>query len=330
MTVLHLGHQVTDLTGVSGLISTDAAGFDADLDSNCIKVTSDRANAVPITCEFAAPAGDLWYQERYVSPAASAGSIISGGQLLRFYDASDVEIAQIRTEAGTEAYHCAAIGDTSVLGSAAFVAANGTAYWLDVQVSVGANITVNLYVDGTLLGTATAANSGGKGKPVRVVIQNVNLHGSGGATFWYHAHIAVLDGVSTVGRRFARRRPSAAATHTDLIGAVADLADADDATRMGSAAAADRQSWTLTGPTGPGTGTIVAVHQKLRAQRGVSGPTKVGGSLRIGGTDYDATTQTAPADAPAALISTWTQNPATTSAWTSGTLPTEAGLLTAT
>ena len=30
--ILHLGHQVTDLAGVEGRISADAAGFDADLD----------------------------------------------------------------------------------------------------------------------------------------------------------------------------------------------------------------------------------------------------------------------------------------------------------
>lgn len=329
MTILHLGHQPGDLSGVAGLISADAGGFDADLDVNAVRIVSARAAAVPFSCAIAAPAGDLWLSFRYRTPSADASEISANGSFLWFDNLGATLPAYVRTLASADGYQAVANGDTLVSG-AAWVAASATAYWIDVRVVVGANITIDLYVDGVLVSTATAANAGGKAVPTTITWPNRELHSSGLARTWYYAHIAVRDGVSTLGRRFARRLPDAAATHTDLIGAVADLADADDATRMGSATAAERQSWTLTGPTGPGTGTIAAVHQKLRAQRGASGPQNLRASLRIGGADYDATAQTPPSGAPASLIYSWAENPATTSAWTGGTLPAEAGVLSAT
>lgn len=47
--ILHLGHQVTDLAGIEGRISADAAGFDADLDVNCIKITTTETASVPFS-----------------------------------------------------------------------------------------------------------------------------------------------------------------------------------------------------------------------------------------------------------------------------------------
>ena len=47
--ILHLGHQVTDLSGVAGRISTDAAGFDAGLDVNCIRINTDDTVTVPFS-----------------------------------------------------------------------------------------------------------------------------------------------------------------------------------------------------------------------------------------------------------------------------------------
>jgi len=53
--ILHLGHQATDLAGVEGRISTDAAGFDPDLDINCIKITTPEAVSVPFSTSWDPP-----------------------------------------------------------------------------------------------------------------------------------------------------------------------------------------------------------------------------------------------------------------------------------
>ena len=76
----------------------------------------------------------------------------------------------------------------------ATLAPNGQPQWIDVRVAVGASITIDFYVDGVLQSSATAANTGGKGKPVQVVFANVGLHGSVSSRTWYYAHIAILDG----------------------------------------------------------------------------------------------------------------------------------------
>lgn len=63
--ILHLGHQVTDLAGIEGLISTDAAGFDPDLDVNCIKITTPETVSVPFSVSWKPPTGDVWLRFRY-------------------------------------------------------------------------------------------------------------------------------------------------------------------------------------------------------------------------------------------------------------------------
>lgn len=47
--ILHLGHQATDIAGVTGRISTDAAGFDPAFDINGIKITTKSNASVPFS-----------------------------------------------------------------------------------------------------------------------------------------------------------------------------------------------------------------------------------------------------------------------------------------
>lgn len=324
--ILHLGHQESDLAGATGLISTDAVGFDADYDVNCIKVSGSYNSDIPFSATWAEPAGDVWIGFRYRSPASYAYSIYNDGVFLQFHDADLREIGRIRTESSDEKYHAQAIGDSSVEGASSFIAANATTYWVDVKISVGANITIEFYIDGVLQSTATAANTGGKGKPRRCVWRNNQL--TQNSSYWYYAHIAVLDGVSTIGRRFARRRPDTVGTHDQWSGGVDAIKDGDVATRALSNSAGQRLSFSLTGPVGPAGATAIAgVHVKQIAQQGSAGPTGVAGFLRISSTNYDATAGTPSEEAPTALYSSWATNPATSDPWSAATLPSEAGIV---
>lgn len=326
--ILHLGHQETDLSGVEGRVSTDAGGFDPDYDVNCIKIVTSNANPVPFAAEWAEPTGDVWISFRYRSPSISAHSIATDGMFLEVYDAANQEVAQVRTESSDEKYRAMAIGDTSVDGSSSFIAASNQAYWIDVKIAVGANITIEFYVDGMLQSSATAPNAGGKGRPVRCVWRNLQLFNNNGQATWYYAHIAVLDGLSTIGRRFARRLPDLVGTHDGFSGGVDAIKDGDIATRAASDLAGQRLSFSLAGPAGPaGSTTIAGVHVKQIAQLGTAGPTGIAGFLRIGGVDYDATPGTPSADMPTPIYSTWDLNPVDSSPWTSATLPTEAGVV---
>lgn len=329
--ILHLGHQPTDVSGIAGLLSTAAAGFDANLDVNAIRFVGSRSLAAPFAIAFAPPLGDLWFGFRYVPPNGDSESITEAGAgFLDFYDASLSRIARILPVASTDRYHATAQGDTTVQGASSYTASSGQPQWIDIRLSVGASITIDFHVDGVLQSTATAANTQGKGKPVQILFPNIGLHGTHSSRTWYYAHFAVLDGVSTIGRRFVRRAPDAIATFSQMTGSIDALKDNDISTRVSSSAAGQRMSFSLTGPTGPAAVSAIAgVHIKQIAQAGTEGPDATSGFLRIGGVNHDATPQTVPALAPKALYSSWVVNPADASPWTSLTLPTEVGILSA-
>ena len=326
--ILHLGHQVTDIAGVTGRISTDAAGFDADLDVNCIKITTTETASVPFSASWGPPTGDVWLGFRYRAPANTASFIGTDGSFLEFYDNNSSLIASVRTERDDEKYHAMAYGDTTQEGASSFSAADGQPYWVDIRISVGADITIEFYIDGVLQSSATAPNTGGKGKPVKCIWKNFGLHDYYTNTTCYYAHIAVLDGVSTIGRRFARRTPDLVATYDAFSGGVDAVKDGDIATRAASDIAGQRMSFSLSGPTGPaGASTIAGVHVKQLVQLGTAGPTGIAGFLRIGGADYDASPRTPSPDMASPVYSTWDVNPADSTPWTTAALPTEVGIV---
>lgn len=329
--ILHLGHQPTDIAGISGLITTVAGGFDPTLDVNAIRHVGFNSYSAPFSFSVHEPAGDLWLGFRYVPPNADANSINrSEASLLELYDATDVHLAQIKPITTTNRYHAIAHGDASQQGSSSYIAANGQPQWIDVRVAVGAEITIEFFVDGVLQSTATAGNAGGKGKPVQIVFPNVGLHGTSQNRTWYYAHIAVLDGVSTIGRRFVRRHPNAIASFNQMIGSIDALKDSDIATRVASTAAGQRMSFSLTGPTGPASVSAIAgLHLKQIAQAGTDGPQATAGFLRMGGVNHDAGAVTVTVLAPTPVYSSWAVNPADASPWSDLSLPTEVGILSA-
>jgi len=159
---------------------------------------------------------------------------------------------------------------------------------MDIKVSVGTDIVIEFYVDSVLQGSATAANTGGKGKPTVISFDNKNMHGYYYNENWYYAHITVLDGVSTIGRRFARQTVNAVGAHDQWAGSLASLADGNIVTRMTSDAAGQRQNATLAGPTRPADAAIAGVHVRALAQAGTTEPGSIAGSLRLGATDHNA------------------------------------------
>ena len=331
MSILHLGHQISDIVGLGdSFISTDAVGFDADLDVNCLKFRGTYNYEAPFSIGFAEPAGDLWFQCRFVAPDTSDVEFRLDTDVLTFRDSAGATVAIARGVDNTPDMRSVAVGDTTVAASGGLIKGNASVHWLNVRVSVGANITMDLYDGATLVSSATAANSGGKGKPTSIVFGNADMHNdSYPAANWYYAHLAVLDGRSTIGRRFARRVPSAAGTHNQWGGSLASLADDDIVTRMTSDAAGQRQSATLAGPTGPAGAPIAGVHVKAVAQAGTTGPGSLAGSLRLGGTDHDASAVALSTERPEQAIFSWSQNPDTGAAWTDADLPGEIGLVSA-
>ncbi|WP_190305599.1 hypothetical protein [Roseicitreum antarcticum] len=194
--------------------------------------------------------------------------------------------------------------------------------------AVGADITLEFYVEGVLQSTATAANTGGEGKPRQVVFANTALHGISANNTWYYAHIAALDGVPTIGRRFVRRVPYTVATFDEMTDSIEALRDGDIATRVASPVAGQRMSFTLTGPSGPAIPSAIAgLHLKQIAQGGSAGPQATAGFLRMGGVNHDAPATAVSLLAPQPVYSSWPLNPVDDSPWTGLSLPTEIGIV---
>lgn len=328
--ILHLGHQPTDIAGANALVSDLPIAFDPELDSNGLRILASRANAVPLAIACPPPAGDMWLGLRYVAPQGGNSINQDNASFLEFRDAQATLIAAVRPRPATNAYHAIAHGDDTVEAASSFIAAPETPQWIDVQLAVGADITLTLLADGVAHSTATAPNTAQAGKPVHILMPNLGLHGFSSSRAWYLAHIAVLDSVSTIARRFARRRPDTVATFDQMTGDIAALADGNPATRIASTAPGQRLSFTLAGPTGAAAGsTIAAVHLKQIAQAGPDGPQAMAGFLRMGGVNHDADPVTVPALAPGPVIASWAANPADNTPWTDATLPGEAGILSA-
>jgi hypothetical protein len=329
--ILHLGHQPTDIAGIAGRLSTDAAGFDPGLDVNAIRHIGFNSHAAPFSFGISEPAGDLWIGVRYVPPNGDANVINrADANFLEVFDASNVLLAQIKPLTSTSRYHAVAHGGTSVQGSSSYTAPNGQPQWIDIRIAVGAQITIEFHVEGVLQSAATATNTTGKGKPRFVVFANTGLHGISTNRTWYYAHVAALDGVSTIGRRFVRRTPNALASFNQMVGSIDALRDGDIATRVASTTAGQRMSFSLAGPTGPASVSAIAgLHLKQIAQAGTEGPGATAGFLRMGGVNHDAPGVTVPTVAPRPVYSSWSANPVDASPWTSLTLPTEVGILSA-
>ena len=330
--ILHLGHQPTDLSGAETRISTTAGAFDPTLDVNGLGFSGNSSTAAPFVLAIPEPAQDLWLGFRYRTPSADAGSISrSNAMFLELRDGAGALLAQVKPRTSTNGYHAIAHGDDVVEGATSFVAPNATAAWIDLRLAVGAEITVAFHVDGILRSTASAPNVGGKGRPRTVIFTNTGLHGgSFSSRSWFYAHIAVLDGVSTIGRRFVRRVPDTVATFEQMIGSIDALKDGSFASRVASTAPGQRLSFSLTGPTGPAAVTAIAgVHLKQISQGGTDGPQATAGFLHMAGMNHDAAPVSVPVLAPAVVFSSWSVNPADGSPWTDLTLPGEVGILSA-
>ncbi|PQO22065.1 FscB [Rhodobacteraceae bacterium WD3A24] len=330
--VLHLGHQPADLAGVTSTnISTDAEGFDPDLDVNCLKFVGNEDTSQPFSFGFDAPAGDLWFQFRMRTPDDDrVGFEYNYDPIVSFHNGEELIGRLVGDDGSGDTIYVEAHGDSTVEGSSSYTLGTALTVWVDIRVSVGSDITIEFYADGVLQSSATAANTGGKGKPTHITFNNPSQTWYSINVTWYIAHLAVLDGVSTINRRFARQTPNTLGSYDQWSGDIASLGDGDILTRMTSDAAGQRQNVTLTGPTGPTGAPISGVHLKAVAQAGTSGPGSLAGSLRIGTTDYDEASVSLNSDVPGKAIFSWDQNPDTSAAWTDADLPDEIGLLSAT
>lgn len=332
--ILHLGHQESDISGVTGLLVTTSGTFDSKYDINAIEIDVNKGGLSEFSLEWPIPSNNkISFQFRHKHfNENSVTNIQDTREWITFTDFFGETLCSVHQDSNTNSYFVKAFGDTEEKSIGDFRLGVRHINWFDIEVEVTAStIKIDIYLDSVLSASVSASNTTvSKSIPTKADISYLGQHNGFGNHQAYDAHFAVVDGTSTRGRRFVRNTPDTAATYTDFSGSVSVLGDGDVSTRISSDAANERQSFTLTGPSIT-TGTVVAaVHNRFIAQGGSAGPTGLASSLRIASTDYDNTAITPNISAPTVTIQSWDENPSDNSTWTESTVPSEFGFVTST
>lgn len=329
MTINFVGSTAADLGGTTQKFTiatrpTTGYGtnlYDTDYSSECagVQTSQDIYTSGGFVINTPAHVGDFWCHWRTQFNSISNVSNLDG-DWVEFYDASDNLLAHIQIL--NNEYYIQAHGDTVVDGAVAFAPTSYTPYIFDVKITVGANIVAEFYVNGTLMSTATAANTGGKTACVKSNFQHTDMYfGSSGTASWLmYSEVIVTDDESTIGWRVATLNPDSTGNSTDLIGDIAGLLEGSDGLTVSGATNGDKGSWTLStynGPTSPSG--IRALVTKTKSQAGVTGPQNLQHFLRVGSTDYANGVDLTP-DPSVGETVIWDNNPATSSPWATATL----------
>lgn len=329
MTILHLGHQPADIGIDPAQMSTTSGYFDAALDVNAAFRTGINTSEITMSLPLTGTSANFWLGFRIGFSAFNATNNFTRDWLM-FYDAQGRAIAKVMHVglAGESLRLRPSVWDGSAWVDGSFVDTGGAiARWLDFNVVIGANVTLTCYLNGGSAWSATATN-GASFTAVGQVLGKFfsQTQGSGSVTV-YLAHIAAMDGVSTINRRFVRMRPNAAGYVNNWAGTAAAVGDGLLNTSMTSSATAQRTAFTVASPTIPAHTAIAGLHFGIVGE-GVTGRTRIKPFTRHSGTNHDAASA---AEFPPGGLRreyvTIAQNPATSAAWTQATLPNEYGLL---
>lgn len=320
MSILFVGTTQSEIGGSTSSFTTGnvpRSEYDSPYDTNYVSecVGSQLEENIPsgtFVINTDEPTGDYWLRFR-VQWGNSFNETNIDGHWIDFYDSTDTRVARIDAVNGT--YAAQAHGDSIVTGTYGFSPIDYTVYFFDIKISVGADIVIEMYLNGVLASSATAANTGGKGSPTKANFDHDDMFASSPQNYGWlmYSEFIIMDGESTIGHRLAELEPDTAGANSDLSGAIADLIDANDGAALAGDADGEKSTWTLTAYNGPATpASVRAVCTLLKADAGLSGPQNLQHVLRIGTTDYNSPNQT---PSPTGAFHVWDNNPATNVAW---------------
>jgi hypothetical protein len=322
MSIVFLASDASELGGT--WVNTAIGGeFDANYTDKAFGFTSASGTNVygPFPAMFSVPAlsGDLWLHYRHkMSSGASVVLTTTFGSVIEFINAAGQIVALLDSRGAStgNGWRVEARGDTTVQGSA-FAAPYGSTSTFDIQVTVNStNIIINCYNNGSLVSTATAANSTGlKGKPriVHLAFDSTQYRSSG-STLNSFSEMVATDGESTIGWRIGAGKPTGNGANTAWTGTYTDLSTVGDGAMISDANVGDKESWTITAYGGPATpASIRGVVVKYAASKGTTGPQNIEPLVRLSSTDY-LKSPVAP-DNVQPVYADWTVNPATSAPW---------------
>lgn len=255
-----------------------------------------------------APSGDsVWYSFE-IRPSIIPSSF-DDGYFINILDINDVVIARVDMANGKLA--SIVYGDTTVSGSATTALTLGIINNLKLKMIVnGSGITLETWLNGAIISTATALNINALGVSRRLNFQMFDV----ATEPFYISEFLVSDtDPSTV--KITRLDPVTAGTDTDLTGsAVGDLSDDNDFSGYKSGTTGDKSSFNMDTYSGADTITAVAAVSKIIA--GDSGPVTFKHYLLIGGIRYFSSAHTAVNNEINIFTDSWALDPSDSTAWT--------------
>lgn len=327
MAIVFLASDAAEVGGVS--INTFTAGeFDSNYTDRAfgpVIPTSNASDAQPIQFTVPTISSDLWLHYRLkVSSVYSAPTTTNFGIVWEFFSANGTSLAQLQARGPStgNGWRATVFGDTTVNG-VAFAGPYGATATFDIRLAVdNSNITLDVYMNGVLVSTATAANSTGlKGKPKFCAEQNTYVYNKSSGTNFpiSHSEMVATDGESTIGWRVAKLAPAGNGANTAWTGDFNDLATLYDGNMISDGTVGDKESWTVNSYAGAASpASIRGLVVKYSASKGTSGPQNIEPLVRLSLTDY-LKSPVSPNNVDV-IYADWTVNPATSSPWSTSDL----------
>lgn len=314
MTILKVANRYFEFDEFSGFVESTTAGhFDSSYVSNglaCFTSGADIAQTGQLVLLTPGTDATQWFHFRlYCTDGGYDGS--STTPWLQLVNSSNQAVAELWKNGNVSDASFLRVKGTSDVNSAGMQTwVVNTAYLVDIKCTVsGSTTTVEVYVNGSLVMSATNTANGGRGIPNRLVCRGGNI----GYQNLNRANYSefIIATTSTIGMRLDELQVNSAGFHSDMSGTLTDLNTADPTTGLLSTGAGQRTSWNPVAYAG--SGGIVAVVASGRAHRKSGTPSKLAYFLRLGSTDYDGADQTIGESTVWQKV--WETNPATSVAW---------------
>lgn len=326
MAILFVGNTPADFALPPTALNTGATGRDAAYSPSSV-LTMNQSAIINIPVNGGT---DFWFHFRCHWNNVSSGTSSGTGTGFRIVDGAGNAICDHNKTSGNNYQHfLRVLGTTNVQNGTGYLFVNNTSYTLDIKLTVGANITAEFYVNGSLHSTSTVANGGTvKGQPRRLLLDySFNL--SNGSTGIHYSEVIVAVDESTLNARLATLEPASAGAFSAWTGSPAALADADPGSGAFATSVGQRFNSVFSAYGGAGTpSSIRGVFLRSHAGQAGGSPNQLNQSIRIGGTNYDGAALAISPGVP--VMHEWANDPATSAPWLTAALAAlEGGLLAA-
>lgn len=308
MSVIFLASTTNDfLTAPASSFSTETTtnGRDADYSPYELRVPVLKNTGNPFGIPLGAAIADLWVHFRVDTPSIRFNA--ASGSWFQATNADDDVL--VLGDLNQDQLAAIAYGDTTDTGTYTDLN-SATTITVDINIRVdGTEVALDIYINGTIFSSASAANTGALAAPTLFTFNNDDMTEDASQALHF-SEIILTDGEDTRGWRLATLEPDGAGNYSDFDGDYSNLAGFNLASVAGTDTANDRLSSSLSAYGGEASPAgIRGVFAKAIAARGDTGPTTMKQFLRISSTDYEGSAESLGVSL-SPYMEEWATNPA--------------------